>query len=79
MPFEKSLWQRLNFTTLLPVMFKLGAEMHFFATLVTFISIFIFRAVCPYVRICVMFVFVLIVTMVIMIPSSFGVGIDMSV
>ena len=50
-----------------------------FATFVTFISTLIFCAVGSHVRISAMFLFILVVTMVTMVPTTFGVGFHVSV
>ena len=64
----------LHFATLFKVSFKLGAETHFFATFVTFISTLFFCAVGSHMRISVTFVFIFVVTMVAMVPTTFGIG-----
>ena len=69
----------LHFATLFMMSFKLGTEMHLFATFVTFISTLIFCDVGSHVRISVKFVCILVVTMVTMVPTAFGVGFHVSV
>ena len=54
----------LHFATLFTVSFKLGAETHFFATLVTFISTLILCAVDSHVRASVTFVLIFVNTSV---------------
>ena len=61
------------------VSFKLGAESHFFATFVTFISTLFFHAVGSHMRISVMFVFIFVVTVVAVVPTTFGMGFHVTV
>ena len=61
------------------VSFKLGAKSHFFATFFTFISTFFFCAVGSHMRISVTFVFIFVVTVVAVVPTTFGMGFHMTV
>ena len=61
------------------VSFKLGAESHFFATFVTFISTLFFCAVGSHMRISVTFIFIFVVTVVAVVPTAFGMRFHMTV
>ena len=59
--------------------FELGTEMHFFATLITFISTLILLIMSSHVRVGITLVFVFITTFVSTVPTTFGVGFDVMI
>ena len=69
----------LHFTFLFMMSFELGTEAHFFTALVTFVSALIFFTVDSHVRVSVMFVFVFVVKLITIIPTTFSVGFDVMV
>ena len=61
------------------VSFELGAKMHFFPIFVTLIVAFLSGTMGSHVWVGISFIFVLVITMVTVVPPSFGVGSHISV